>query len=149
MRKMLVASDAFVHRISGQADESSGRDTLSNYHTIASNVGIARRSVAVSFVVFRAVPITLIAIFKFPIIWLKPFLAPVVMILGYVLFYRCRRLRALREEHKAHALGLEEAKRSWRDTEHCFIASMREAREGLTVRSAGFLAYRSAGTAVA
>ena len=108
MRKMLVASDAFVHRISGQADESSGRDTLSNYHTIASNVGIARLSVAVSFVVFGAVPITLIAIFKFPITWLNPFLAPVVMVFGYVLFYRTRRLRALRARRKAHAFALEE-----------------------------------------
>ena len=58
---------------------------------------------------FGAVPITLLAIFKFPIIWLNPFLVPVVMVFGYVLFYWTRRLTALRVKHKAHALGLEEA----------------------------------------
>ena len=55
------------------------------------------------------VPITLIAIFKFPIIWPNPFLVPVAMLFGYVLFYRLRRLGALRERLKIQALGLEEA----------------------------------------
>ena len=109
MRKMLLAFDGFMRWQSGQVDESGGPDTLSSYHTIASDVGIACLSVVVSFVVFGAVPITLLAICEVPIIWLKPFLAPVVMLFGYVLFYRLRKLRALRVQHKAHALGLEEA----------------------------------------
>ena len=108
MRSQLLAHEAFIYRLSGQADDSSGPDALNNYHAIASNVGIACLSVVVSFVAFGAVPITLFSIFELPI-WLTPFLVPVAMLFGYVLFYRLRRLGALRERLKIQALGLEEA----------------------------------------
>ena len=107
MRKMLLAFEGFTRRLSGQAYDSSRPDALSNYHSIAADVGIACLSVLVSFVVFGAVPITLFAIFELPI-WLNPLLAPVAMLFGYVLFSRLRRLRALRARRKAHAFALEE-----------------------------------------
>ena len=89
----------FLYQLLGHADESSGSDALNNYHAIASNVGIACLSLVVSFVVFGAVPIALFAIFKL-LIWLYPFLAPVGMLFGYMLFYRLRKLRALRDKLK-------------------------------------------------
>ena len=52
MRSQLLAHEAFIYRLSGQADDSSGPDALSNYHSIAADVGIACLSVVVSFVVF-------------------------------------------------------------------------------------------------
>ena len=63
MRKMLPAFDGFMPWLSGQVDESGGADALSNYHTIASDVGIACLSVVVSFVVLGAMPVTFFATF--------------------------------------------------------------------------------------
>lgn len=66
-RKVLLALNVFLYRLLGQADESSGADTLSDFHTIASNIRIACLSVEMPFVVFGAVPIILNASCGLPV----------------------------------------------------------------------------------
>ena len=107
MRKMLLAFEGFMRRLSGQTYDSSRPDALSNCHTNASDVGIACLSVVVSFFVFGAVSITFFAIFEIAA-WLNPLLTPVAILFGYLLFCRVRRLRVLRARRKAHAFALEE-----------------------------------------
>ena len=106
-KKTLSALEATLYRISGQACESGGPDVLSNYHTVPADVAIACLSVVVSFIRLRVVPITFFAILELSS-WPKPFVRPVVMLFGYVVFHQLRRLRALFARRRAHALGLGE-----------------------------------------
>lgn len=144
-----MASDAFVHRISGQADESSGRDTLSNYHAIASNVGIACLSVVVSFVVFWGGADHASRYLQIPHHLAQSF--PGASRHGFW-------LRALLPDEKADGVAREAQGSCFRlGGSLALVAGYRalsesgyaRAPEGLTVRSAGFLAHRSAGTALA